>query len=90
MWLVEEPEISVDPLNIEPVMQSLQSVYEGQVLVATHSPTVLAIVAPEDILIFQSERGRGTRIVSGEEHHELRDWHKQLDIGTLFASGVLG
>lgn len=40
--MVEEPESHIHPLNIEVVFQSLSSVYEGQVLISTHSPTVLA------------------------------------------------
>lgn len=50
--LIEEPENSIHPLNIETVMQSLRSVYDGQVLVATHSPILLAMTDVSDILVF--------------------------------------
>ena len=90
IWLVEEPENSLHPLNIETVMQSLQSVYDGQVLVSTHSPLVLGVTKPEKVLVFSRDEEQGTTIVSGNEHPGLRDWHGEVDLGTLFASGVLG
>jgi predicted ATPase len=89
VWLIEEPETSVHPLNIEPIMQSLQSVYEGQVLAATQSPAVLATVAAENVLVFSRHESSGTRIVKGNEHPGLAHWQGQPDLSVLFASGVL-
>ena len=37
----------------------------------------------------KTEEG-ATDIVRGDEHPELSDWHGETDLGTLFASGVLG
>jgi predicted ATPase len=37
VYLVEEPEVGVHPTAIETIIQSLSSVYEGQVLVTSHS-----------------------------------------------------
>lgn len=88
--LIEEPENSIHPLNIETVMQSLQSVYDGQVLVATHSPTVLAVTEPAQILVFSRDERHGTRIVRGSEHPGLKNWRGEVSMGTLFAGGVLG
>jgi len=31
-----------------------------------------------------------THIASGTEHPNLREWKKGVDLGLLFASGVLG
>ena len=89
-WLIEEPENSIHPLNCEAVMQSLQSVYNGQVLVATHSPVVLGLVKPEDVLVFSHDDEKGTQITVGSEHPGLRDWKGEVSLGTLFAGGVLG
>ncbi len=90
VYLVEEPESHIHPLNIEPVMQSLGSVYGGQVLVSTHSPAVLALTDVEDVLAFSADPQNGTRIVPGKDHPRLRDWKGEISLGTLFASGVLG
>jgi predicted ATPase len=89
IWLIEEPETSVHPLNIEPIMQSLQSVYEGQVLAATQSPAVLAAVDARAVLVFSRDESSGTRIVKGSEHPELAHWQGQPNLSVLFASGVL-
>ena len=89
-FLIEEPETSIHPLNIEVVMQSLSSVYDGQALVATHSPAVLALVEPADVLVFSRDCEGGTRVIRGDEHPGLRDWRGQPNLSVLYASGVLG
>ena len=38
VYLVEEPENGIHPRAVETVIQSLSSVYEAQILLATHSP----------------------------------------------------
>lgn len=88
--LIEEPENSIHPTNIETVMQSLSSVYEGQVLVATHSPIVLGVTKPKDILVFSRDDETGTHVVTGDKHPALKEWKGEIDLGTLFAGGVLG
>lgn len=88
--LIEEPETSIHPLNIEIVTQSLSSVYDGQVLVSTHSPTVLSVTKPEHVLVFSRDEENGTSIVRGSEHPELRQWKGQPNLSVLYASGVLG
>ncbi|MGQ9651560.1 MAG: methylation-associated defense system AAA family ATPase MAD3, partial [Phycisphaerae bacterium] len=90
VWLVEEPENSIHPLNLETVMQSLSSVYDGQVLVATHSPAILAMVDADKVLVFSRDESKGTRIIRGSEHPRLRDWKGEVSLGTLFAGGVFG
>jgi len=90
IYLIEEPENSIHPLNVETVMQSLQSVYDGQVLVTTHSPAVVAVTDVAKVLVFARDEEAGTRIVSGDKHPALRDWKGEVSLGTLFAGGVLG
>jgi predicted ATPase len=90
IYLVEEPETNIHPLNIEVVMQSLGSLYDGQVLVTTHSPTVLSVTKPEEILVFHLDKANGAQIVRGDAHPELRQWKGQPNLSILFASGVLG
>jgi hypothetical protein len=87
--LIEEPENSMHPLNVETVMQSLQSVYQGQVLVATHSPLLLAVVEPKAVLVFSRDEERGTTIIPGDQHPGLENWRGEVSLGTLFAGGVL-
>lgn len=89
-FLVEEPENGIHPRAIETVLQSLSSVYRGQVLVATHSPVALNMLEPSDVLCFAKDSAGATDIVSGDRHPALRDWKKgEPDMGVLFASGIL-
>jgi predicted ATPase len=89
VYLVEEPEVGVHPTAIETVMQSLSSIYEGQVLVTSHSPIVLSLPRPSQLLCFQKAQN-GTIIISGDEHPLLKEWRSGADLSDLFAAGVLG
>ena len=90
IYLIEEPENGIHPRAIEAVFQSLSSVYDGQVLLATHSPLILRLAQLEQILCFAKNPSGATDIVAGNEHPRLRDWKGQTDLATLYASGVLG
>ena len=90
VYLVEEPETSLHPLSIDLVLQSLGSVYDGQVLVATQSPSVVAASELDKILVFSRDPHTGTRIARGDLHPALRDWKGRPNLDILFASGVLG
>jgi predicted ATPase len=89
VYLVEEPEVGVHPTVIETIIQSLSSVYEGQVLVTSHSPIVLSMPRPDQLLCFQKTQD-GTTILAGNEHPLLKQWKSGVDLSDLFAAGVLG
>jgi predicted ATPase len=89
LYIIEEPENGLHPLAIESVFQSLSSVYENQVLLATHSPAILRLAEPKNILCFSKTESGAIDITHGEEHPKLRDWRKGIDLATLHASGVL-
>lgn len=87
--VTEEPENGVHPTAIESVLLSLQSVYGGQVWVSTHSPIVLAGTRTEDVLLsVLNEAGEAT-MIAGAEHERLAVWKGAVDLGSLFAAGVL-
>jgi predicted ATPase len=89
VYLVEEPEVGVHPTAIETIIQSLSSVYEGQVLVTSHSPIVLSMPRPDQLLCFQKTQD-GTTILPGNEHPLLKQWKSGVNLSDLFAAGVLG
>jgi len=89
-FLIEEPENGIHPRAVETVFQSLSSVYDAQVLLATHSPVILSVVKAEDVLCFAKDHDGATAIVSGDRHPALRDWKGEENLGVLYASGVLG
>ncbi len=90
IYLIEEPENGIHPRAVETVYRSLSCVYGAQVLCASHSPVVLALAKPADLLCFAKDESGATDIVRGDEHPRLRNWQGGLDLGTLFAAGVLG
>jgi predicted ATPase len=89
IYMVEEPENGLHPLAIESVFQSLSSVYDNQVLLATHSPHILRLAEPEHILCFSKTQSGAVDIVRGIDHPKLKDWRRGIDLATLHAAGVL-
>lgn len=90
VYLIEEPENGIHPQAVETVFQSLSSVYDSQIFCASHSPVILSLAEPKDVLCFALTADGATDIVRGDEHPNLRDWRRGADLGTLFATGVLG
>lgn len=90
VFLIEEPENGIHPKAVETVFQSLSSTYGAQVLLATHSPVILSIAEPRQVLCFARTSDGATDIVAGNEHPALKDWRGETNLGVLFAGGVLG
>ncbi len=80
IYLIEEPENGIHPKAVETLYQSLSSVYDAQILIATHSPVFLSIAETKDILCFAKTEAGTTDIVRGDEHPKLKDWKGDLNI----------
>lgn len=90
VYLIEEPENGIHPRAVESVFQSLSSVYDAQILLASHSPIILSISEPSQVLCFSKTESGATDIVRGTEHPALQNWQRETTLGSLFAAGVLG
>ncbi len=90
MIISEEPENGIHPKAVETVLHSLQSVYGSQVLISSHSPVVLAATKLEQILCARLEANGAAGIVRGNDHPRLKEWQGQIDLGSLFAAGIMG
>lgn len=90
IYLIEEPENGIHPSAVATAYASLSAMYHSQALLATHSTVVLNNAHTDDVLCFAKSADGATDIVLGSEHPMLRDWQGQVDLGTLFAAGVLG
>ncbi|MEX1230871.1 MAG: ATP-binding protein [Planctomycetaceae bacterium] len=90
IYLIEEPENGIHPKAVETMFQSLSNVYGAQILLATHSPVILSMTNPKDILCFTKDEEGATNIVSGDQHPALLHWQHETSLGDLFAAGVLG
>ena len=88
--LIEEPENGIHPKAIETVFQSLSSVYNAQVLIATHSPVIISAAKIENILCFAKSAEGATDVIDGKSHPNLKNWKGEVPLDILFASGVLG
>lgn len=89
VFFIEEPENGVHPQAVEAVFQSLSSVYDGQVMVATHSPVMVGLCEPSQLLCF-SKTGTGeTDVLTGDRHPMLKDWKQGLPLARMYAAGIL-
>jgi predicted ATPase len=89
LYMIEEPENGIHPGALQSVFHSLSSVYDAQVLLATHSPEFVAIADVEHLLIFGKTVDGVVDIVSGPSHPRLKEWKNEIDLGTFFAMGIL-
>ncbi|MFH1259744.1 MAG: AAA family ATPase [Elusimicrobiota bacterium] len=89
IYMIEEPENGLHPLAIESLFQSLSSVYENQILLATHSPAILHLTEPKDIICFSKTDSGSVAMIRGEDHPKLKEWQKGTDLSALHAAGVL-
>lgn len=71
------------------MFHSLSSVYDAQVLLATHSPEFVAIADVKQLLVFGKTADGVVDVVPGSSHPRLREWQNEIDLGTFFALGVL-
>ena len=61
IYLIEEPENGIHPRAIQTMHQSLSSVYDAQILLATHSPVILSVVAAQGRALFCQDNGGRNR-----------------------------
>lgn len=90
VYLIEEPENGIHPRAVETMFQSLSSVYDAQILLASHSPVILSMVDADKVLCFAKTPEGATDIVIGNQHPALKEWKGETSLGVLFAGGVLG
>jgi predicted ATPase len=86
---LEEPENGLHPRAIEAILQSLRSLYNSQLWLSTHSPVVLAHTDLSSVIIMKKDGDGAIEAISGDQHPRLLDWHGGIDLGSLFAAGVL-
>lgn len=89
IFLIEEPENGIHPKAVESIIQSLSSIYDSQVVLATHSPVILNLVQAYDVFCFAKDTGASV-VVRGDLHPQLTDWKGTPNLGSLLAGGVLG
>jgi predicted ATPase len=86
---LEEPENGIHPKAIDAVLEALKLTSETQLWLSTHSPVVLANSELEQIITMRFNKDGSTEVLKGNEHPRLKEWKGEVDLGTLFAAGVL-
>ena len=89
LYMIEEPENGIHPGALQDVFDSLSSVYDAQVLLATHSPEFVAIANVKHLLCFGRTDYGVVDVIPGSSHPRLMKWQNETDLGTFFASGIL-
>ena len=88
-YLLEEPENGIHPMAIEFAYQALSTVYGAQVFIASHSPTLLRCVEPDQVLCFGHDSKKGTVIIPGNEHPRRQEWQGSVDEAVFWAADIL-
>lgn len=86
---LEEPENGIHPKAIDAVLEALKLTSDTQLWLSTHSPVVLANTEMEQIITMRFNQDGATEVLKGHEHPRLKTWKGEVDLGTLFAAGVL-
>ena len=89
LYMIEEPENGIHPGALQTVFDSLSSVFEAQVLLASHSPEFVNIADVRHLMCFGKTQKGVIDVIPGEFHPHLRDWQYNTNLGTFFASGIL-
>lgn len=86
---LEEPENGIHPRAIDAVLEALRLAEDSQLWLSTHAPIVLANTELEQIITMRLNEDGATDVVKGPDHPRLKDWKGEVNLGELFAAGVL-
>ena len=86
---LEEPENGIHPKAIDTVLEALSLSDKTQLFMSTHAPIVLANTDLQHIITMRINSDGATEVLKGTEHPRLKEWKGEVDLGTLFAAGVL-
>ena len=84
VYLLDEPENGIHPMALDVVYDAMSSTYASQILVATHSPRLLTMASPEQVLCL-ARNGEGVDVVAGDRHPIVQGWQGPVDMEVLFA-----
>jgi predicted ATPase len=86
---IDEPELGLHPDWIELVAELMQdAAMRTQVIVATHSPHIVAKMKPEQVIVTEKENGESRLEQLSAEH--LEKWLKDFNLAELWLAGEIG
>lgn len=88
--LIEEPENGIHPQALTGAVKALLSASGPQIFFTTHSPVVLKLADPAQVLCFAKTREGASDVVPGCEHPMMVEHGGTANISDLFNQGLLG
>ncbi len=86
---IDEPELGLHPDWIELVAEMMQSAAaRTQLIVATHSPQIVARLDPEQVIVTEKENGETS--LKRLERRELEKWLNEFNLSDLWLAGHFG
>ncbi len=86
---IDEPELGLHPDWIKLVAELLQdAATRTQVIVATHSPHIVAKLDPEQVIV--AEKADGETHLNRLDRRDLEKWLKDFNLSELWLAGHLG
>ncbi len=88
--LLDEPEVSLHPQLLSLLADQLREASRRtQIVVATHSDTLLRFLEPSEVVVLDSTEDGMTTLKRADEL-DLDDWLKDYSLGELWLNGRLG
>ena len=86
---IDEPELSMHPDWLHLLAELMQQASERtQLIVATHSPELISMLEPEEVLIVEKKDGESC--FRRLERENLASWLKRYTLGELWTKGHIG
>jgi predicted ATPase len=86
---IDEPELGLHPDWIKLVAEMMQSAAaRTQLIVATHSPQIVAKLDPEQVIVTEKENGETH--LRRLESRDLEKWLKEFNLSDLWLAGHFG
>ncbi len=90
LTLLDEPEVSLHPELLSLLADQLREAsHRTQIVVATHSDTLLRFLEPSEVVVLDSTEEGMTTLTRADEL-DLEDWLKDYSLGELWRNGRLG
>ena len=90
LTLLDEPEVSLHPQLLSLLADQLREASRRtQIVVATHSDTLLRFLEPSEVVVLDSTEDGMTTLTRADEL-DLDDWLKDYSLGDLWLNGRLG
>ena len=90
LTLIDEPEVSLHPELLSLLVDQLREASNrSQIVVATHSDTLIRFLEPKEVVVFDSDEDSMTKLTRADEL-DLDDWLKDYSLDELWRNGRLG